>query len=345
MKNQELRSSLTKSAIILILCIFFIYAFASGDSGGITGTIGSLFSGVLFLIGLSVALIVSVAVLFGIYFLILYFYNPELCSSSYADMKTRIGELSESMGCGCCCVSSRTSSCDTSYTDTASEERYSSQDSSAKQVKAIQRALNTLQDTFDASDTVAKKSTILLATIETRLTSVEEDIASRPTAESIESIANQVSVELDKVRNSLSTVQGAISDIESELAALKSTTEENNADEQQSQIDTAVAEIKEELSTIQTAIASINEAASVTTASTNNKTVNKDGEHRILSYFSTEDDTKQFTTKVTIAVKKGMTYAEIADFLDDSLSVEASEVIADHPSLTKDYIRICRQSC
>jgi len=47
MKNQELRSSLIKSGIILVLCVFFIYSFASGDSGGVTGTIGSLFSRIL----------------------------------------------------------------------------------------------------------------------------------------------------------------------------------------------------------------------------------------------------------------------------------------------------------
>jgi len=39
-----------------------------------------------------------------------------------------------------------------------------------------------------------------------------------------------------------------------------------------------------------------------------------------------------------------MTYAQVGEFLNDSLSDDASDVIADHPSLTKDYIRICRQN-
>lgn len=91
MKNQELRSSLIKSGILLLVCVFFIYAFAVKDSGGVVGTIGSLFSGlmsgVIFLIGLILALAFSVAAMIGIYFGILALYNQEVCKKSWEEFK------------------------------------------------------------------------------------------------------------------------------------------------------------------------------------------------------------------------------------------------------------------
>ncbi len=344
MKNQELRSSLIKSAIILILSIFFIYAFASGDSGGISGTIGSIFSAVVFLIGLTLALIVSVAVLFGIYFATLYYYKPETCSSTYAEMKAKIGELSESMGCRCCCAPTPlTSSGNTTSATTVTEERNKRPDALENQITETLQILSILQGQLDASGSATKEAGVQIVTIETRLSSIEDDLANRPTSETMDAAANQVSGELEKFQKSLSTMQGSISGIESGLAALKNSAEEDTEDTQHQKMDTAVTDIREELSTLRTAIASLNDASS-TAASRKEETADKDSEHRILSYFVTKDDAEQFTSKVVAAVDKGMTYAEIGEFLDDSLSVEACDVIADHPSLTKDYIRTCRQS-
>jgi len=86
MKNLELRSALIKSGALLALCIFFIYAFAVDDSGGIGGTISSIISAIVFLFGLTIALILSISILFGIYFGILYLYDPEVSKKTYEEL-------------------------------------------------------------------------------------------------------------------------------------------------------------------------------------------------------------------------------------------------------------------
>lgn len=342
MKNQELRLSLIKSGVILILSIFFIYSFASTDSGGVSGTLGSLFSGIIFLVGLTLALLVSVVVLFGIYFGVLYLYKPETCSDTYAELRTKMGELSESIGCGCCHSSSAATSCSTGAVEPGPDTSVAKESVLENQLSEMEQQLNTLQNTINATNSNISEAAILQKAIEARLTGVEEDLARRPTSETLDTATNQTSTEIAKVQENLSSVQKYISELESSITVLKDTAKEGAEDTRSQQIDTAITEMKEELGTIQTAIATLSEV-SPTTPATKEEVVSKNTEHRILSYFTQKSDAKQFTTNVAAAVKKGMTYAEIGEYLDDSLTAEASEVIAEHPSLTKDYIRNCRQ--
>lgn len=59
----------------------------------------------------------------------------------------------------------------------------------------------------------------------------------------------------------------------------------------------------------------------------------------IFSYIENEDDKELFVVTVEEAVSQDMTYAQIDEFLTDNLSTELDQIIKDHPSLTKDFIR------
>lgn len=63
----------------------------------------------------------------------------------------------------------------------------------------------------------------------------------------------------------------------------------------------------------------------------------------IFSYIESKDDQTLFTMAVQEAVSKEMTYAQIDEFLTENLSEELDQIIKDHPSLTKDYIRSMRK--
>jgi DNA repair exonuclease SbcCD ATPase subunit len=64
-----------------------------------------------------------------------------------------------------------------------------------------------------------------------------------------------------------------------------------------------------------------------------------DLEGGIFSYIESEDDKDFFVLTVEEAVGKEMTYAQIDEFLTENLSAELDQIVKDHPSLTKDFIR------
>lgn len=64
-----------------------------------------------------------------------------------------------------------------------------------------------------------------------------------------------------------------------------------------------------------------------------------DLEGGIFSYIESVDDKDLFVLTVEEAVSKEMTYAQIDEFLTENLSAELDQIIKDHPSLTKDFIR------
>ncbi len=63
----------------------------------------------------------------------------------------------------------------------------------------------------------------------------------------------------------------------------------------------------------------------------------------IFSYIEAEEDKLLVAKQVELAISRDMTYAQIDDFLSETLPEKLDTVMKDHPSLTKDYIRSLRQ--
>ncbi len=63
----------------------------------------------------------------------------------------------------------------------------------------------------------------------------------------------------------------------------------------------------------------------------------------LFSYIDNLDHQSLFTEKVGEALQQEMTYAQIDDFLSTMLPPDLDEIIKDHPSLTKNYIRALRK--
>lgn len=68
------------------------------------------------------------------------------------------------------------------------------------------------------------------------------------------------------------------------------------------------------------------------------------GEHRLLSYYDTQEDKEKLSDMVVQTLKKDMTYAQVMTFLIEEMGEEGGKVISEHPSLAKDYIRQCRRN-
>lgn len=63
----------------------------------------------------------------------------------------------------------------------------------------------------------------------------------------------------------------------------------------------------------------------------------------IFAYIDSEQEQQLFIEQVKAAVAKELTYAQIDDFLTKNLSKALDEIVKDHPTLTKNYIREVRE--
>ncbi|MBU0946454.1 MAG: hypothetical protein KJ804_01665 [Proteobacteria bacterium] len=333
MKNQELKSSLIKSGIVLAVFIFFIYAFAVSDSGGITGTIGSLFSGIVFLIGLTFALVLSIAVMIGIYFGILAMYDQEVCKKSYDQFKPvlfqSLGSLSKSFGSKCC-------------TSTAKqEETYEkdivtlrdNQNVFSKQLTQIQSSVTVLQETVNSLSSAVDAAHEESKTLATKTTTIEDGLANKASMDSVDESLKKLAGDISSLQQGIAPLSSKISELETAVSAAAK--EEESVDVQEV-VNTAVNSLQEELTALKASVESLS------TVAQESEEV-QDSEHRILTYFASQEDKDQFITLVNEAVAAEMTYAEIGELLNASLSSKNAGIIADHPSLTKDFIRSIRQ--
>lgn len=345
MKNQELRSSLIKSGILLILGVFFIYAFAAGDSGGISGTIGSIFSAFIFIFGMALALTVSVVVIFGIYFGILYMYNPQICSKTYGEFKAKLANSSQSLTDKC---SSKCSSTKkpvvTAITNEDLAPLRSGQDKIDNQLSGLESSVSTLEQTISKISSSVTGATEEIGKLDTRAAAIEEELENKAQASAIDEAAKKLSGDISALQNSIKPLTDKITELETSLSSLTTEKNEDSGDDVQEKIDTALSGVKSDIKAMEDSIKKLTQqpkeaakAAAAPAAET------KDDEHRILPYFNKKKDRTQFVSLVDKAVADGKTYAQIGEILSNSLSAEASKVTSVHPSLTKDYIKMIRQ--
>ncbi len=334
MKNIELRTALIKSGIIVALCVFFIYAFAADDSGGVIGTIGSIFSGILFVVGLLFAITVSIAVMFGIYFGILYMHNKDHCKEVYAEFKTKLVDTSKAMGC-CCPVKHSSHKSETSHTNQVDmTPLFDNQEKLASQLDTIQKSVSSLEQTFTGFTAALASSTEKVNNLDSKIQQTEEALAEKANTTSVDDLTKKLAVDITALQISVKPLDTKLTELEKNLSDFSN---KENDSELQEKLHSSIDGIKQEIADMKKSIKNL----SVKPAQSS--TEPKDTNHRLLSYFTEKADEKKFVKLVTEAVAKGMTYAQVDEYLNDSLSKEASDVIADHPSLTKDYIRICRQ--
>ncbi|MFP3982738.1 MAG: hypothetical protein ACLFV2_03500, partial [Desulfurivibrionaceae bacterium] len=68
-----------------------------------------------------------------------------------------------------------------------------------------------------------------------------------------------------------------------------------------------------------------------------------EGKHRIFDYLSRKTDRRKLTELVEKTVEQEMSYAEAMEYITSNMPAEAAEVVEAHPSLTREYIKSCRE--
>ncbi len=334
MKNLELRSSLIKSGLLLGIFIFLIYAFAVDDSGGIGGTIGSLFAGVTFLIGLSIAIVVSVAIMFGVYFGILYLYNPAISAKTFAELKVCISDVSEQLcSCDSCGISVATSVTPVITADDL-QPLQAAQDTLSGQLSNVGSTVDSIQKTLTALNASISTAQESIDAIGEKTATIEEEIGNKAPADAIEDVSKKLTADIATIKTMVQPLSDKIASLEETVAGIDPTSgsEETNK---------AIEALQKDLEALKKKLAE--KEAKTESAVTADKETTEDTDHKILSYFTKKADEKKFVTLVKDSVEQNMTYAQVDEYLNKSLSKAAAKVISEHPSLTKDYIRECRQ--
>ncbi len=333
MKNLELRSSLIKSGVLIGLFIFFIYAFAAGDSGGIGGTLGSLISAITFVIGLCLALIVSVVVIFGVYFAILYLYDAEVSKTVFAELQGTLSTVSKQFPCDSdsTCCTSKANEISPVLTADDIQPLQSAQNKLATQLTTTNANVDALQKTINSLNAAINTGKEELLALSEKAIVIQEDLEGKASSDAIAESAKKLATDIS---SSIKPLGDKIAALEETVADLATANENDDTDDDvQEKIDQAVAAIQKELTALKKSMVSSKpETESV-----------EESRHRILEYFSNKKDENKFVKLVKEKVTKDMTYAQVDEFLVDSLSKEATAILADHPSLTKDYIRTNRQ--
>ncbi len=309
MENNEFRKPLIKSACIIV-GVFVLFALISSSDGHGSGSgILAIFSGIgnllLFVIGLTFSLGFSIAVLIAIFLGAVSMESPATASQMYADLKKNFALNAKNLSEYFSCSNS-TGGCGISV------EEYDQMRNEITQLSEANADLHTkiatLTDDNSVLDTNVNDIISGSSMLKDRLTALSENVGNLNDSE-------------QKVNEILSTLTAQIDSV-------------------------PTSEFKEQISKLEllqletsSRIDKLTEQLDDFTANSGQATPPSNG---IFSFIEDKEDQTLFVMSGEDAVSKGMTYAQIDEFLTENLSSELDAIIKGHPSLTKKYIRSVR---
>ena len=370
MKGNELKTPLVKSAIVLV-AVILLFAFAASSPGSLWSQIGGMITGILTTFQLGVALLVavffSIAVLIGIFFGAVAMFSRTSAENMFQDFRVKLAEMFPFLESTLLPANGRIPEKSNApiledIESLLSPKIESMENSIAKlgrSIKAAKRentetslALKTMRDELreisssgekfqeeqEALNAASKELTQNLDELKTSLDSGLTSLEPRTTALEAEAkdtsrldklsanidalskslaemqAAQEAFGDVEELKQSISVADDARKDIRSELAK----NAENTA--------TALAEFEQQLIALQ------------------QQQISEDEQPRIFNYIEDTADQEKFAKAVLEAVDADMTQAQVMEFVIEDLPEELGKIVADHPSLSKDYIRTCKKT-
>jgi len=372
MKSNQLRSPLISSAILLAVFSLIVYFTLTSPEGSVLNSFGSIVALLLriiqVVIGLGLALIVSLAVLIGIFLGAVALVNPSTSSRMFEALRQAIrswlaplaGLLKSKKG------------------EKLKEERdafgATLKIDFSRMVAPVKKELAAVQGNFDNK----------VSALRGKLSEVEESIAGKASIEQVETVTAEVAAVSETLTGTEASVKtlaakveqvGApdsgqiLGDLPSRLEALEHKEDPEAIDLQaieekisglQAEITRATQPLEEKIaaltseiielkaapaekkSTAKSEVAATKEEQKGASAATSVPEAD-DGEHRLLTYFTDAAEKKKIEDLVGQTLKKDMTYAQVTKFLVKKMGKDGGKIIREHPSLVKDYIRQCRR--
>ena len=322
MNKKDFKNPLIQSGAILLLVFLLISIVAGSGSQGVLSSIGALISGifstVIFIIGLSIAIVVSIAVLVGVYLAAVYFYSADKGRNLIDQLKAAVCSLySKVKGTQ---VKARFTAPKTSESEpeakAAATARQSVETAPLKQSPAKQAA----------AEPPAYNWTILeskIDSLDSRLSELaQSSSANSEWISSLQKRLDELSVDAAG-EEKLAVVEETHQKLSEQLQAIGTEVEASSA-----YIQKLEQQFGEDLNGLKEELAALHDKTSVPEVISG-----------ILSYIDSAEDRDKITDKAKEAIARGMTYAQIDDFFKASLSPEVYQELAAHPRLTKDFLR------
>jgi uncharacterized membrane protein len=292
MNKNDLKNPLIQSGAILLVIFLLISIVANSEPDGFLGSISGLASGILFIIGLFFAIIVSIAIIFGLFIAAVSIHSVDKARDMSRQLKRTLTGLWEKLGGGNVSrlvakqVSATKSTTDSGAPDTQSDQ--------------LTRQIAILQTQMQEQQTH-------LTTAATSLAALQHDVSTLQQSAGEEDAAPVH--DHQELADQLQDIAGKLNGLTARIDAL----EQHTAD-QLKQMASDIDALRE-------------------------KTALPEVVAGILSYIDRPEDRELLTGKAEEAVARGMTYAQIDEFFEKSLSPDVFEVLKSHPRLTKDFIR------
>ena len=339
MNYNDMRKPLVQSALVL-LAVLIIIGFVAGSGaegffGGIASIIKGILYSVLFGVALGLSLVISLALLIAVYIGAIAIYSPEKAKETFSGLQQKIITLTASWTSG-------RSNPATPHAAAAPAENgpghYPQQTPATSQApQNVPTALTAELATIKKSiDSLTQKNAAIdqaLADMNTTVTTFSAETISER-IDQLESRQEEVYAKLDECLQNFEKLS-SITTAGAEKAE-KQEQELTAVQKEMQALASGLKELRDDMATLQKSSASERGAASA------KEEEKREEEYRIFSYLEKGKDKEQFAKLVAEAVQQGMTYAEIDAFLSKSLPKKTDEIIKDHPSLTKDYIRACK---
>lgn len=309
MKKSEFRTPLIQSALLLGGVVILFAAVGSSGATSTGGGILALFAGIgntiLFAIGLSLGIGICIAVLVGIFLGAVAMVSPEQASGMYADLKKKFshGVLT--------CKEAWTCNASTDQVAGVTEEEHT----------FLKQEVLELQDKnknlLDRSKTFENDTKSLFSEIDSLKSSNG----------TLEMKLEELTLTLIALQESEQNIKGGIAELNAKIPSGP----DQSLVEQIKQLESLQNGIRSELDNLIETLGGVEPSTQESPAS------------GIFSYIENTEDQNSFIKSTEEAVAEKMTYAQIDEHLAKKLSKDLYQIIKDHPSLTKNYIRDLRQ--
>ncbi len=328
MQATPMKTALIRSAVILGLFSLMVYFTTSAPDASVWTAMGSILMAALrtiqWLIGMTIALTVSIAVLIGIFFGAVALSDSAAASRMYEGLRQTLLDKLMPAACKAPAAGQEQDTVLAAFGDKLKTEIMADMKNGHAIIKQSQADL-----------------AVKLTTLTTRITELEEATAGQADAEQVTALAD----ELKESTQSLAGLTETINKLQSSVTGMATReVAEPAAPVDLTPLEEAISELKTELSSVKESVAAQPETTVSTPESTPEKSEEEAGEeHRILTYFADAADKEKVVGAVQSTLKKDMSYKQVINLVAEQLGGAKGEIISSHPTLIKEYIRYCRQ--
>ncbi len=342
MKNSMLRAPLIKSAVLLAVFSLIIYLTISSPEGSVWNSLQAVlytvFKAAQLGVGLVLALALCFAVLGGIFFGCVAMISTDSARRMYNDLQGYVAEKTEF-------VKSLIGQKVQQGGETVVGELTASL---RRDIEQLQASVNNLIQTQKAADEniAALRSRVEQGEQEETVTKLSDWLREEEEKSAgMQASLDQLDVKLQQVQEQVDSLGRKIQDVPAKGAFQEITGRTAALESRNSDLLSAVNVLQEKLDSLgtelQTALSTTAESGGEQQTAVHEQ--ENEDEHRLFSYIKNSGEKEKVRQLVRDTLDKDMTYAQVIEHVSGNVGKKTTQVLADHPSLTKEYIREARK--